>query len=289
MNLQDTLGDIELNLGVKGILYFEMEAIGGDWGGPSRSEIHGSYKAVVDSPVWRLMHALSSLTSVDGNTILVPGYYDDVRPPTAEEQRLINGVIGNWNEDKERELLGVARWIGGATGKEAILRFLYDPTLNIDGIWGGYTGLGVKTILPHKVTAKVDSRLPPNVRPDEALAKIRRHLDANGFTDIEIRRLSGYPSSQTSVEAPLVQATIGVFNKYGHTPIVWPRLAGSAPFYQFTERLGLPLVMGALGHGSGAHGPNEYMVIEPAEGSSIVGLAEIEKSYVDLLFALAEM
>jgi acetylornithine deacetylase/succinyl-diaminopimelate desuccinylase-like protein len=139
------------------------------------------------------------------------------------------------------------------------------------------------------VTAKVDSRLPPNLRPDEALAKIRQHLDANGFTDIEIRPLSGYPPSQTSVEAPLVQATIGVFNKYGHTPVVWPRLAGSAPFYQFTERLGLPLVMGALGHGSGAHGPNEYMLIRPREGSSIKGLAEIEKSYVDLLFALAEM
>jgi acetylornithine deacetylase/succinyl-diaminopimelate desuccinylase-like protein len=288
MNLQDTSGDIELNLGVKGILYFEMEAIGGDGGGPTRSEIHGSYKAIVDSPVWRLMHALSSLTSVDGNTILVPGYYDDVRPPTPEEQKLVNGVMGNWNEGKEKELLGVKQWIGGSTGKEAILRYLYDPTLNIDGIWGGYTGVGVKTILPHKATAKVDSRLPPNIRPDEALAKIRRHLDANGFTDIQIRKLSGYPSSQTSVEAPLVRATIGVFNKYGHTPIVWPRLAGSAPFYQFTERLGLPLVMGALGHGSGAHGPNEYMVIEPGEGSSIKGLAAIEKSYVDLLFALAE-
>ncbi len=175
MNLQDTMGDIELNLGVKGILYFEMEAIGGDWGGPSRSEIHGSYKAVVDSPVWRLIHALSSLTSVDGNTILVPGYYDDVRPPTAEEQRLINGVIGNWNEDKERELLGVARWISGATGKEAIFRFLYDPTLNIDGIWGGYTGLGVKTILPRELYRHSGCRF---------LAVIKNNANGIGLRDI---------------------------------------------------------------------------------------------------------
>ncbi len=66
-----------------------------------------------------------------------------------------------------------------------------------------------------------------------------------------------------------------------------PWLAGSAPFYQFTERLGLPFVMVGLGHGAGAHGPNEYMVIRPVEDSAIAGLGEIEKAYVDLLYALA--
>jgi len=69
---------------------------------------------------------------------------------------------------------------------------------------------------------------------------------------------------------------------------VAPRLAGSAPYYVFTDRLGLPLVAGGLGHGSGAHAPNEYMAIAPKAGSPIAGLAEIEKFYVDLLFALAE-
>ncbi len=288
-NSQNPNGELTMSLGVKGILYFEMEATGNPRGGPIQSEIHGSYKAIVDSPVWHLMHALASLTTPDGNTILVPGYYDPVREPTAEEQRLINGMLDRWNEDLLRAGLGVERWIDGITGADAILRYLYEPTLNIDGIWGGYTGEGTKTILPHKATAKVDSRLPPNVRPDEALAKIRRHLDDHGFTDIEIRQLSGYPAAQTSVEAPLVQAAIGVFNKYNQIPLVWPRLAGSAPFYQFTERLGLPLVFAGLGHGSGAHAPNEYMVIRPRDGSNVAGLADIEKSYVDLLYALAEV
>ncbi|MED5559680.1 MAG: peptidase M20, partial [Acidobacteriota bacterium] len=100
-------------------------------------------------------------------------------------------------------------------------------------------------------------------------------------------KLSAYPSSQTSVEASLVTAAISVFNKYDASPDVWPRLAGSAPFYQFTQRLELPLVMGGLGHGSGAHAPNEYIVINPAEGSSVADLARIEKYYVDLLYALA--
>jgi acetylornithine deacetylase/succinyl-diaminopimelate desuccinylase-like protein len=102
-----------------------------------------------------------------------------------------------------------------------------------------------------------------------------------------IRQHSAYPAAQTSVDAPLVHAAISVFRKYGHTPTVSPRLAGSAPFYQFTQRLGLPLVFSGLGHGSGAHAPNEYMLIEPNAGSRVVGLAGIEKAYVDLLFALA--
>lgn len=286
-NSQDAAGDFDMSLGVKGILYIEMYAKGGPHGGPMNAEIHGSYKAIVDAPALRLAHALASLTSADGNTIAVPGYYDAVRAPTIEEQRLINAMVDDWDDGRQQAALGVDHWIDGVTGRAAIMKYLYDPTLNIDGIWGGYTGPGSKTILPHEVTAKVDSRLPPDMDPDSAMAMIRRHLDANGFTDIGIRRLGGYPPAQTSVDAPLVRAAIAVFNKYGHSPSVSPRLAGSAPFYQFTQRLGLPLVFSGLGHGSGAHAPNEYMLIHPADGSAVAGLAEIERSYVDLLFALA--
>jgi acetylornithine deacetylase/succinyl-diaminopimelate desuccinylase-like protein len=276
-----------MSLGVKGILYLEMEARGGSGGGPQSAEIHGSYKAIVDAPAIRLVQALATLTSPDGNTILIPGYYDGVRPPTADEQRLINAMVGTWNDTLQQRGLGVSRWIDDATGRDAILRYLYDPTFNIDGMWSGYTGEGTKTILPHIATAKVDSRLPVGLSADTALALIRRHLDAKGFADIEIRKLSGYPAAQTELDTDLVRAAIGVFRKYGVTPSVSPRLAGSAPFYQFTERLGLPLVFAGLGHGSGAHAPNEYMLIHPDEGSRIAGLAEIEKAYVDLLFALA--
>ncbi|HUF48843.1 MAG TPA: M20/M25/M40 family metallo-hydrolase [Vicinamibacterales bacterium] len=286
-NAQDRAGDVRMSLGVKGILYMEIEAHGGAHGGPTRAEIHGSYKALVDAPALRLVQALASLTTPDGNTITVPGYYDGVGGPTPDEERLINAMAAEWNDESERAALGVDRWIDDATGREAILRYLYDPTLNIDGMWSGYTGEGVKTILPHRAVAKVDSRLPPGLGPDEALELIRAHLDARGFTDIEIRKLAGYPAAQSSLDAPLVQAAMGVFNKWGATPRVSPRLAGSAPFYQFTDRLGLPLVFAGLGHGGGAHAPNEYMVMHPKDGSRIAGLAAVEKGYVDLLFALA--
>lgn len=277
-------------LGVKGILYVEMEATGGEHGGPTRAEIHGSYKAIVDSPVWRLVQALASLTSEDGNTIMVDGYYDSVREPSRSEALLINAMLEDYvkTEPMVRQAMGVDAWLDDVSGLDSLLEYLYTPTLNIDGIWAGYTGEGVKTILPHKATAKVDSRLVPNQTPDEALALIRKHLDENGFSDITIRKLSGYPPAQTDVEAELVQSTIGVYKKHGHLPSISPRIGGSAPYYVFTDLLGLPLVAGGLGYGTGAHAPNEYMVIEPKPGSGIAGLAEVEKFYVDLLFALAE-
>jgi acetylornithine deacetylase/succinyl-diaminopimelate desuccinylase-like protein len=287
MSVQRPDGKPSMLLGVKGILYFEMESRGGAWGGPQAAEIHGSYKAIVDSPTLRLIQAIASLTSEDGNTILVPGYYDGIRPPTEEEQVLINGAAKNQDPELIKKSLSVARFIDDLDGTDAIVETLYMPTLNVDGIWSGYTGEGVKTILPHMATAKVDSRLPVGLDPDEALAKIRAHLDAGGFEDIVLRKLSGYPAAQTSVDAELTQAVIAVYNKYAEGLSILPRIAGSAPFYQFTDRLDLPLVPAGLGHGRGAHAPNEIYLVEPGPGIEVAGLAEIEKAYVDLLYSLA--
>ncbi len=286
---QDPSGAVSMFMGVKGILYFELEAKGGDWGGPTQAEIHGSYKAIVDSPVWRLIQALATLTTPDGNVITVPGYYDAIRQPSDEEQRLLNGLLKEWvtREPLQQKSLGVKQWIDGWTGKDAQLQYLFTTTLNVDGFGAGYTGEGTKTILPHRALAKVDSRLVPNQHPDSQLALIRRHLDSLGFTDIAIKKLSGYPPAQSSVEAALVQAAIGVYRKHGITPTVSPRIAGSAPYYVFTDLLELPIVSGGIGFGTGAHAPNEIMLVEPKAGAKVAGLAAQEKFFVDFLFALA--
>jgi acetylornithine deacetylase/succinyl-diaminopimelate desuccinylase-like protein len=285
---QERGGGVTLNLGVKGILYFELEAKGGDRGGPVSAEVHGSSKAIVESPTLRLIQAIASLTSRDGNTIAIPGYYDAIRAPNAEEQRLYKAMLPSFaaREASMKKSLDVRRWVGDWTGEQALLHYLHDTTLNVDGIWSGYTGPGTKTILPHKATAKIDSRLVPNQTPEEALRLIREHLDRNGFADLEIRRLGGYPPAQSSVDAPLIRTAIGVYNKYGLTPAVAPRLAGSAPYYLFTEQLGLPMLAGGIGIGSGAHAPDEFLLIDAKPGSKLAGLTESEKFYVDLLFAL---
>lgn len=100
-------GSMAMSLGVKGILYMEMESRGGSWGGPTRAEMHGSYKVIVDAPAWRLTQALASLTSRDGNTIVVPNYYDGIRPPTLEEQRSINALAAAGGEESGNRALSV--------------------------------------------------------------------------------------------------------------------------------------------------------------------------------------
>ncbi|MEI2456633.1 M20/M25/M40 family metallo-hydrolase [Lysobacter firmicutimachus] len=290
MSTQDRDGQASMFLGVKGILYMELEAKGNPVsGGPQRSEVHGSLAAKLDSPSWRLVQALATLTTPDGE-IAVPGYRDAIRKPSAEEQRLFNGLVLGRKADEAKQLaaVGAARWKNGRRLRDAAAAEVFDTTLNIDGLVAGYTGEGVKTILPHRALAKVDSRLVPDQTPEQALALIRKHLDANGFNDIEVRRLSGYPPAQTSIEAPLSRAVLSVYRKYGQTPPVAPRIGGSAPYYVFTQTLGLPMLAGGLGHGAGAHAPNEYTVIDPAPGSKVAGLVETEKFYVDLLYAFAQ-
>src|SRR5687767_13764514 len=119
-NGQGPTGDVAMSLGVKGILYVEMEAKGGARGGPRDAEIHSSLKAIVDAPALRLVQALASLTSPDGNTITVPGYHDSIRQPTVEEQRLVNGVLRNWSarEPMMRKTLGLERFRDGLSGRE---------------------------------------------------------------------------------------------------------------------------------------------------------------------------
>lgn len=283
-------GAVAMQLGNKGILYVELEAKGNPkTGGPQKAEIHSSWKATTDAPAWRLAQALASLTTPDGNTITIPGYYDAIRQPNIEEQELFNGTLAGW----EKRQVGVKKgftidhWYGNMDGRQALSRYLFDTTLNIDGIASGYDGPGMKTILPNRAYAKLDSRLVPDQTPDEQLALMRKHLDEKGFTDIELRKLSGYPSSQTSVHAPLVQAVLGTYNKYGLTVDVSPRSGGSRPSYVFTQTLGIPDVTISIGHGADAHAPNEYLVIDPKPGSKIFSLTQMEGFYADVLFALA--
>ena len=166
-----------------------------------------------------------------------------------------------------RKALGVERWIDGLDRPRSALAVpVHDDAQHRRDVERVH-GPGMKTILPHVATR--EARLAAGARSDarRAARADPQAPDAKGFSDVKVRKLSGYPPAQTSVESPLVRAAIGVFNKYGITPSVAPRLAGSAPYYVFTDRLKLPMVMGGIGHGTGAHAPDEYMVIEPRAGS----------------------
>ncbi len=140
--------------------------------------------------------------------------------------------------------------------------YLTLPTLNIDGVVSGWVGAGSKTVLPHEARARIDVRLVPKMSIEQTLARLRAHLDAQGFTDIEINQWQAYPWAQTPWKSSVVQSLVGAIRDQGIEPYAWPRLAGSAPMYLFSSVLKMPFVMGGLGHGGRAHSPNEYATVE---------------------------
>lgn len=287
---QNRQGKVSMALGVKGIVYFELEASGRAWGrGPRAYDVHSSVKAVVDSPAWRLIQALATMVSPDGNTITIGGFYDNVAPPSAEDLELVDEAVKRWDETDEtswKQNLQVDRFIDDATGRDLLLKHLYSTTLNVDGIWSGYTGPGSKTVLPHKATCKMDVRLVPNQHSSEVLPRIRAHLDRHGFTDITIRPLNGYEWSKTSVRTDVVQAVLRVYRDHDIEPRIMPHMGGSWPRYLYTRPpLNLPVSHGGLGHGGRAHSPDEYFVIEGND--RVGGLLECERSHVEILYAYA--
>jgi len=159
--------------------------------------------------------------------------------------------------------------------------------VNIEGLVAGYTGPGGKTILPHRAVAKLDLRLVPDMTYDGALERLGAHLAKRGFGDVVVKPSGGYDPTDTALDAPLIQAQIAVLRRAGIEPAIMPRIAGSYPGCVFT---GEPLRLAAghfgLGHGSGAHAPDEYFVIEPSN-PTVADWDGAVASHAAYLFALA--
>jgi acetylornithine deacetylase/succinyl-diaminopimelate desuccinylase-like protein len=262
---QDARGKPVLWLGVKGIQYFEVSCRGGAWGGPRTRGVHGSNAVWVGSPAWRLLRALATMMD-DEEQIRIDGFYDDVAAPSTEDEALLENLPKTFDPETQLAMWDAERFKYHLQGAPLLRQYLYNPTLNIDGIWGGYTGPGMKTLLPHEVRAKMDVRLVPGMQPDRVREKILAHLGRIGRSDIEVHFYEGYPPAKTSVNEPAVQAMIRTLRALHGEPEVWPHLAGSAPFYLFRQVLGQPFVMGGLGHGGRPHSPNEYATVDGVRG-----------------------
>jgi acetylornithine deacetylase/succinyl-diaminopimelate desuccinylase-like protein len=284
---QDLDGVVMVSLGAKGVVELELIASGEKWGrGPSK-DVHSSLKAMVDSPAWRLVKALDTLVSDDGNTITIDGY-PTPRPLSAEEKAMIATAMKRRDEAKSKKSLGVQHWIDDLPWLEANERLESQPTVNIEGLVGGYTGPGGKTVLPHRAVAKIDMRLVPDMKLTDAVAALKAHLAKRGYGDIEVNVSGGYDPTATVASAALIQAQISVLKKGGIDPVMWPRNAGSYPGYAFTNPP-LSLASGhfGLGHGSGAHAPDEYYVIE-SSNPNVQGIDGAVMSFVEYLYELGK-
>ncbi len=283
---QDPDGNVSVLLGAKGVIEVELIASGEKWGRGPGIDVHSSNRARLDSPAFHLVQALATLVNADGDPA-IEGFGREARPATPEQKKMLDASAQRLNEETAKKLLAAKRWAHDKSWRESLEQFLFTPTVNIEGLVAGYTGPGGKTILPHRAVAKLDLRLVPDMTYEGALALLKAHLSKRGFGDIDVKPSGGYDPTDTPFDAPLIQAQLDVLRRAGIELAILPRIAGSYPGYVFT---GEPLHLAAghfgLGHGSGAHAPNEYFVIEPSN-PKVADWDGAVASHVAYLIALA--
>jgi len=283
---QDPDGTVTVTLGAKGVVELEIVASGEKWGRGPKKDVHSSNRARLDSPTFHLVQALATLVTPDGDPA-IDGFADAARPATAAERAMLDTAAARLQESTAKRLLSADRWAHDLPWRASLERFLFTPTVNIEGLVAGYTGPGGKTVLPHRAIAKLDLRLVPDMTYQGALTALKAHLSKRGFGDVEVNPSGGYDPTSTSSEAAVIRAELSVYRRAGLNPILWPRNAGSYPGYVFTgEPLKLPAAHFGLGHGSGAHAPDEYFVIE-SSNPKVMGWDGAVRSFVDYLHELA--
>jgi len=283
---QGSDGEVTVSLGAKGVVELELIAEGAAWGRGPAKDVHSSNRARLDSPSFHLVQALATLVTADGDPA-IDGFADKARPVSAEEAKLIDLAAQRQSEAEAKKQLGVKAWAHNASWREALAALVSRPTVNIEGLVAGYTGPGGKTVLPHRAVAKLDLRLVPGMTYEGAIAALKAHLAKRGFGDIAVVPSGGYDPTQTPADAPLIQKQIATYKQYGLDAPLWPRNAGSYPGWVFTgPPLNLPSGHFGLGHGSGAHAPDEYYLIE-STNPKLRGFDDAVRSFVDYLDELA--
>ncbi len=248
-------GTPTLMLGVKGLLYVELEVKGAD------RDVHSSYATVVPNPAWRLTWALSTLKGAD-ERVLIDGFYAGVRPPAEQE---LAAVIALPDESQETlRSLGLDAAVLGVSGLDYRRRHIFEPTCTIDGLTSGYQGPGAKTVLPARASAKIDFRLVVDQDPKDIVAKLRRHLRRNGFDDISVKVLGSERAARTPIYDEFVSVVRETARQaYGRDAHVVPNMPATGPMYHFVHDLGLPSVMAGVNYAGGRdHAPDEHIRIE---------------------------
>jgi acetylornithine deacetylase/succinyl-diaminopimelate desuccinylase-like protein len=244
-------------LGLRGICYVELSVKTGS------IDVHsGLGGSIIPNAAWRLVWALNTLKGED-EKIKIPGFYDNIRPPSERDRQLMAAMPEVADEYRTR--YGVKQFIKGLTGGVDLrIEEVFSPTCTICGLTSGYQGPGSKTVLPARASAKVDFRLVPDQDPDDIRRKLRTHLDTQGFSDVEIQDLGGDPPARTDPDDPFVQLVARSAEEiYEHPMQIVPLVGGSGPSYPFVHDLHLPVAMAGLGYpDTRAHAPNENIRID---------------------------
>ncbi len=245
----------ELDLGTKGLLYVQLDVQG------TGIDAHSGAAPILPSAAWRLVQALATLRTPDGH-VRIPGFYDAVRKPTQDQ---LEALADQTDMDAQlREAYQVKEFVNGLSGVALRERQAFSPTCNIAGLVSGYTGQGSKTVLPAKAMAKIDFRLVPDQDPHDILAKLRAHLETEGYGDIQVTVLGAAEPVMTPIGNPFVQRIGKIAESFvGKRPVVTPLVGGTLPLLGALRRhVGAPGLCApgnAAYWASGAHAPNEHI------------------------------
>jgi len=247
-----SLDNPSIDIGVRGLSYIEVEVTG-----PNRDLHSGVYGGAVANPITILAKMIASLHD-ENNHVTIPGFYDDVVEVSAEERKKLNAAP--FDEKEYKDDLGVKE-LWGEKGFSTIERTGVRPTMELNGIWGGYTGEGSKTVLPAKAFAKISARLVPDQDSDKMTDLIINHLKkiAPPGVVVEAKPHHGGEPYMTPIDSKAYKAAAAAIkDTFGKEPIP-VRGGGSIPICSlFEQELGIKIVFMGFGLDSdNLHSPNE--------------------------------
>ncbi len=243
--------------GLRGLCGVQIDVQG------AKGDLHsGLYGGGVQNPIHALTEVLASFRDKEG-TIAVDGFYDKVRPLT-DEEREAYAALG-FDENEVKEETGVSE-LFGEKGFTFLEQTWARPTLEVNGIFGGFSGEGIKTVLPAEAGAKITCRLVPDQDPDEIVEKLKAHIDKHmpaGVT-VNVTEFDKGKPFITPFDHPAIQAAGRSYEKVYKVPTAYTRGGGSIPIVAaFDEILQVPVVLMGFGLSSeNFHAPNEHFHLE---------------------------
>lgn len=271
---RDDAGKQTMLLGNKGMFSFELRVR------TASADSHSSKANLYPNALWRLVAALNCLATPNGK-ILVKGVYESVTPMSPQDEEICRTTPGN-GEAQARKL-GLTELMCGNDDYSVNRALYYLPSLNIQGIEGGYTGPGYKTVNPSTAFARLECRLVKGQKSADVAAMISAHLASNGFADVEVVGKNSGEAYYTGPEAPFVGLVAQTGEKVYGTPLVTlPSSPGTGPRYVFRHRPQMPIVALGVGNAnSRAHAPDENIVVEDFHIAAR-HIAEIVKGFASL-------
>ncbi len=250
-------GRLKIPLGFKGMVYVEVVLRG------ANRDVHSGMAPLIPNPVWRLVRMLSSIKDESGR-VLVEWLYEGAIKWEDEAVKLLEEADPEELEAMKAEL-GLASFNEGLKGFEALRRLHLEPSINVSGLYAGYTGPGSKTVIPSIAGVKIDIRPVPGQDPTRLLERFKEFLAEKGLSDAEIKVHGAlYPAGRTRPSEDIVKASVAAGETvYGRKPLLQPLSPGSGPYYYLANYVGTPLTGAGVGYyESRAHAPNENIRVE---------------------------